>query len=74
MAVEGNKFMGVRVSGLLWRLRPDDKTQVIFEYPSHEDGAVESQSVHMMVISMRHSDPLNAMRREEAAGYTGTKW
>merc|ERR1711959_254854 len=60
-----------RKDGSLWWLRPDGKTQVTIEYIQKEDGSVEPQKVHTVVISTQHAEPLKAKRSEEVAGYTG---
>merc|ERR1712178_680216 len=52
-------------------LRPDGKTQVTIEYLQKEDGSVEPQKIHTVVISTQHAEPLKATRRKEVAGYTG---
>merc|ERR1711981_295422 len=67
----GKKLTDVRKSGELWWLRPDGKTQVTIEYKQHEDGSVEPQKFHTVVISTQHAEPLKATRRKEVAGYTG---
>jgi len=61
----------VRKSGQLWWLRPDGKTQVTISYVQRADGSVEPQSVHTVVISTQHAEPLKATRTKEVAGYTG---
>jgi len=35
------------------------------------DGSVEPQSIHTVVISSQHAEPLKAKRTKECAGYTG---
>merc|ERR1712117_993075 len=67
----GKKLTDVRKSGLLWWLRPDGKTQVTIQYLQREDGSVESQKIHTVVISTQHAEPLKATRSKECAGYTG---
>jgi S-adenosylmethionine synthetase len=67
----GKKLTDVRKSGDLWWLRPDGKTQVTIEYLQKEDGSVEPQKIHTVVISTQHAEPLRATRRKEVAGYTG---
>jgi len=67
----GKKLTDVRKSGLLWWLRPDGKTQVTIQYLQREDGSVEPQKIHTVVISTQHAEPLKATRRKEVAGYTG---
>merc|ERR1712161_133559 len=52
-------------------LRPDGKTQVTIQYLQREDGSVEPQKIHTVVISTQHAEPLKATRRKEVAGYTG---
>ncbi|CAK0902643.1 unnamed protein product, partial [Prorocentrum cordatum] len=59
----GKKLTDVRKSGQLWWLRPDGKTQA--------DGSVEPQSMHTIVISTQHAEPLKAKRSKECAGYAG---
>merc|ERR1711902_136749 len=61
----------VRKSGLLWWLRPDGKTQVTIQYLQREDGSVEPQKFHTIVISTQHAEPSKATRCKEVAGYTG---
>ena len=75
MAIAFNKLVVVCVGGLLWRLQPDDKTEVIIVYPCHEDGAVEPQNVHMRVISVWHSEPLEC-REAQGGGrlHRGALW
>merc|ERR1711860_288317 len=68
----GKKLTDVRKSGLLWWLRPDGKTQVTIQYLQREDGSVEPQKIHTVVISTQHAEPLKATRRKEVAGYTGS--
>merc|ERR1712232_1444181 len=67
----GKKLTDVRKSGELWWLRPDGKTQVTIEYLQKEDGSVEPQEFHTIVISTQHAEPSKATRRKEVAGYTG---
>merc|ERR1740120_220085 len=67
----GKKLTDVRKSGLLWWLRPDGKTQVTIQYLQREDGSVEPQKIHTVVISTQHAEPLKATRSKECAGYTG---
>merc|ERR1711972_847565 len=67
----GKKLTDVRKSGLLWWLRPDGKTQVTIQYMGKEDGSVEPQKIHTVVISSQHAEPLKATRSKEVAGYTG---
>merc|ERR1712176_1256493 len=67
----GKKLTDVRKSGLLWWLRPDGKTQVTIQYLQREDGSVEPQKIHTVVISTQHAEPLKATRCKEVAGYTG---
>merc|ERR1712036_198900 len=67
----GKKLTDVRKDGSLWWLRPDGKTQVTIEYIQKEDGSVEPQKVHTVVISTQHAEPLKAVRSKECAGYTG---
>merc|ERR1711959_863461 len=62
-----------RKDGSLWWLRPDGKTQVTIEYIQKEDGSVEPQKVHTVVISTQHAEPLVAKRTEECAGYKGAE-
>merc|ERR1712217_651493 len=54
-----------------WWLRPDGKTQVTIQYLQKEDGSVEPQKIHTIVISTQHAEPLKATRSKEVAGYTG---
>merc|ERR1712088_841765 len=51
--------------------RPDGKTQVTIQYLQREDGSVEPQKIHTVVISTQHAEPLKATRRKEVAGYSG---
>merc|ERR1712178_97694 len=67
----GKKLTDVRKSGALWWLRPDGKTQVTIQYLQKQDGSVEPQKIHTVVISTQHAEPLRATRRKEVAGYTG---
>merc|ERR1719424_2758347 len=67
----GKKLTDVRKSGHLWWLRPDGKTQVTIEYTQNEDGSVEPQKIHTVVISTQHAEPLKATKRKEVEGYTG---
>merc|ERR1711941_266638 len=67
----GKKLTDVRKSGELWWLRPDGKTQVTIEYVGKEDGSVEPQKIHTVVISTQHAEPLKAVRSKECAGYSG---
>merc|ERR1739848_194051 len=67
----GKKLTDVRKSGALWWLRPDGKTQVTIQYLQKEDGSVEPQKIHTVVISTQHAEPLKAVRTKECAGYTG---
>merc|ERR1712241_838066 len=67
----GKKLTDVRKSGLLWWLRPDGKTQVTIQYLQREDGSVEPQKIHTVVISTQHAEPLKATRCKEGAGYKG---
>merc|ERR1711975_126593 len=67
----GKKLTDVRKSGDLWWLRPDGKTQVTIEYLQKEDGSVEPQKIHTVVISSQHAEPSKAVRSKECAGYTG---
>merc|ERR1712151_1374236 len=66
-----DKLTDVRKSGLLWWLRPDGKTQVTIQYLQREDGSVEPQKIHTVVISTQHAEPLKATRCKEVAGYKG---
>merc|ERR1740129_1671132 len=67
----GKKLTDVRKSGLLWWLRPDGKTQVTIQYLQREDGSVEPQKIHTVVISTQHAEPWKATRCKEVAGYKG---
>merc|ERR1719350_2776284 len=67
----GKKLTDVRKDGSLWWLRPDGKTQVTIEYLEREDGSVEPQKIHTVVISTQHAEPLKATRCKEVAGYKG---
>merc|ERR1712227_762476 len=67
----GKKLTDVRKSGKLWWLRPDGKTQVTIEYLQKEDGSVEPQKIHTVLISTQHAEPSKAVRTKECAGYTG---
>merc|ERR1712070_524991 len=67
----GKKLTDVRKSGDLWWLRPDGKTQVTIEYEQKEDGSVEPQKIHTVVISTQHAEPSKAVRKTEVEGYTG---
>jgi len=67
----GKKLTDVRKSGHLWWLRPDGKTQVTIEYVQKDDGSVEPQKIHTVLISTQHAEPLKAVRTKECAGYSG---
>merc|ERR1712023_490286 len=67
----GYTLTEVRKSGKLWWLRPDGKTQVTIEYLQKEDGSVEPQKIHTVLISTQHAEPSKAVRSKECAGYTG---
>jgi len=67
----GKKLTDVRKNGDLWWLRPDGKTQVTIQYLQKNDGSVEPQKIHTVVISTQHAEPLKAVRSKECAGYTG---
>merc|ERR1712230_174813 len=41
------------------------------QYLQKEDGSVEPQKIHTVVISTQHAEPLKAVRSKECAGYTG---
>merc|ERR1711907_670649 len=47
------------------------KTQVTIEYLQKEDGSVEPQKIHTVLISTQHAEPSKAVRSKECAGYTG---
>merc|ERR1712224_288722 len=67
----GKKLTDVRKNGDLWWLRPDGKTQVTIQYLQKNDGSVEPQKIHTVVISTQHAEPLKAVRTKECAGYSG---
>jgi len=67
----GKKLTDVRKNGKLWWLRPDGKTQVTIDYLQKEDGSVEPQSIHTVLISTQHAEPSKAVRTKECAGYSG---
>merc|ERR1712187_102785 len=67
----GKKLTDVRKNGELWWLRPDGKTQVTIEYLQQDDGSVEPQKIHTVVISTQHAEPSKAVRTKECAGYSG---
>merc|ERR1719361_2443995 len=67
----GKKLTDVRKDGSLWWLRPDGKTQVTIEYVQKADGSVKPISIHTVVISTQHAEPLKATRAKEVAGYSG---
>merc|ERR1712167_239545 len=69
----GKKLTDVRKNGKLWWLRPDGKTQVTIEYLQKEDGSVEPQKIHTVLISTQHAEPSKAVRSKECAGYTGAE-
>merc|ERR1711971_1297281 len=69
----GKTLTDVRKSGKLWWLRPDGKTQVTIEYLQKEDGSVEPQKIHTVLISTQHAEPLKAVRTKECEGYTGAE-
>jgi len=64
----GKKLTDVRKDGSLWWLRPDGKTQVTIVYKQHTDGSVEPLSIHTVVISTQHAEPLKQKRTEEQPG------
>jgi S-adenosylmethionine synthetase len=66
----GKRLTDVRKSGELWWLRPDGKTQVTIQYRQNADGSVEPLSIHTVLISTQHAEPLKAKRSKECA-YTG---
>merc|ERR1712203_628274 len=67
----GKKLTDVRKSGDLWWLRPDGKTQVTIKYAQKEDGSVEPQQIHTVVISTQNAEPGKAVRTKEVEGYSG---
>merc|ERR1712193_332549 len=67
----GYTLTEVRKNGKLWWLRPDGKTQVTIEYLQKEDGSVEPQKIHTVLISTQHAEPSKAVRSKECAGYKG---
>merc|ERR1712070_1106746 len=67
----GKKLTDVRKSGHLWWLRPDGKTQVTIEYLQNEDGSVEPQKIHTVVISSQHAEPKKATKCKEMDGFEG---
>merc|ERR1711881_417447 len=67
----GKTLTDVRRSGELWWLRPDGKTQVTIQYRQKEDGSVEPEKIHTVVISTQHAEPSKALRSKEVAGYKG---
>merc|ERR1712134_162365 len=67
----GKTLTDVRKSGLLWRLRPDGKTQVTIQYLQKADGSVQPLKIHTVVISTQHAEPGKALRSKECEGYTG---
>jgi len=67
----GKVLTEVRKNGKLWWLRPDGKTQVTIDYLQKEDGSVEPQSIHTVLISTQHAEPSKAVRTKECAGYSG---
>merc|ERR1711934_166665 len=69
----GKTLTDVRKSGKLWGLRPDGKTQVTIEYLQKEDGSVEPQKIHTVLISTQHAEPSKAVRTKECEGYTGAE-
>jgi S-adenosylmethionine synthetase len=66
----GKRLTDVRKNGELWWLRPDGKTQVTIQYRQNSDGSVEPLSIHTVLISTQHAEPLKAKRSKEC-GYTG---
>merc|ERR1711881_12932 len=68
----GKTLTDVRRSGELWWLRPDGKTQVTIQYRQKEDGSVEPEKIHTVVISTQHAEPSKAVRSKDVAGYTGS--
>jgi len=69
----GKVLTDVRKNGKLWWLRPDGKTQVTIEYLQKEDGSVEPQKIHTVLISTQHAEPLKAKRSKECEGYSGAE-
>jgi len=71
----GKVLTDVRKDGSLWWLRPDGKTQVTIKYKQHADGSVEPLSIHTVLISTQHAEPLKALRSEECKkqGYSGAE-
>merc|ERR1711907_486503 len=67
----GYTLTEVRKNGELWWLRPDGKTQVTIEYLQKEDGSVEPQKIHTVLISSQHAEPSKALRSKECDGYSG---
>jgi len=65
----GEVLTQVRKSGLLWWLRPDGKTQVTIKYKQHTDGSVEPLSIHTVLISTQHCEPVKGSKKAE--GYEG---
>jgi S-adenosylmethionine synthetase len=52
----GFKLTEVRKNGTCAWLRPDGKTQVTAEYKKREDGSMEVQRIHTILISTQHSE------------------
>jgi S-adenosylmethionine synthetase len=52
----GFKLTEVRKNGTCPWLRPDGKTQVTAEYKKREDGSMEVQRIHTILISTQHSE------------------
>lgn len=55
----GFKLTEVRKNGTCDWLRPDGKTQVTIEYKKLENGAMEPQRIHTILISTQHSDSIS---------------
>ena len=54
-----------RMSGLLWWLHPDGKTQVAIQYLQQADGSVVPWEIHTVVTSTQHVGLLKATRCKE---------
>lgn len=56
------------LTGTLWWLRPDGKTQVTIAYDQLADGSVVPTKIHTVLISTQHAEPCKAKRSEEQDG------
>jgi len=69
----GKVLTEVRKDGSLWWLRPDGKTQVTINYKQCADGSVEPLSIHTVLISTQHCEPIKGKKSFEMTGYEGAE-